>query len=119
MTSNATPLEKTLNSLNLGFRLTFLGIYARWITENDLLIDLDIDGTYPLEKTLSCFNLGFRLPFLGIYVGWWAQGTLLLFRLNQKCTNYQAEKLAILAPLQYKEKSHRTDKNSQYTWTEK
>jgi len=72
------PLEKTLTSLNLGFRLPFMGFYAEWITENDLLIDLDIDGNSPLEKTLNCLNLCFRLPFLGIYAGWWAQGCLLL-----------------------------------------
>ena len=46
------PLQKTLTSLYLGFRLPFLGIYTRCSTENHL-IDLDIDGTPPLEKTLN------------------------------------------------------------------
>jgi len=35
--------------------------------------------------------------------------------LNKKFTNNQAEQLAILAALQYIEKTHRTDKKSQYT----
>jgi len=73
-----TPLQKTLSSLNPGFRLPFLDIYARWFTENHYLLDLDIDGSKPLEKTLNCLNLGFRPPILGIYAGWWAQGILLL-----------------------------------------
>jgi len=68
------PLEKTLTSLYLGFRLPFLGIYTRSNTENHLLIDVDINGTQPLEKTLNSLNLGFLLPFLGIYAGRWAIG---------------------------------------------
>jgi ribonuclease HI len=40
-------------------------------------------------------------------------------RLNKKCTNNQAEKLAILTALQYMETKQRADKKLQYTQTVK
>jgi len=40
-------------------------------------------------------------------------------QLNKKCTNNQAEQLAILTALQYIETTQRTDKKSQYTQTVK
>jgi len=59
-------LGKTLTSSHLGIRLTFLPIFAGlptnpttfWAintTENDLLIDLDMDGTYPPGENTQLF----------------------------------------------------------------
>ena len=91
------PLEKTYNRLNLGFRLTFLGIYAGWWAQGWAQGTLKPTSTRPNHRwtpppreNLQLFKsrhsttfltyvcrktsprLGFRLTFAGAYVGLWA-----------------------------------------------